>query len=119
MTAIKILIKFVGAVVFLTIILFILENGLNFYKTKELLKPLLLAVMIIVAFVKPIFNLSISLKSSLFVVSFMSLLMMVILYALYMVKLANEVGSFGFGLLLVVSSLYLPQLVRHGYITKP
>ena len=43
---------------------------------------------------------------------------MIILYLFNELNLANIAGSFGFALLLIVISSYIPQIIKGGFVEK-
>lgn len=56
------------------------------------------------------------LKKCFVVVSLICLSIMVVFFTAYLIDVANFFGSLGFGILLISSLFYLPQLLKHGHI---
>lgn len=57
-------------------------------------------------------------KSKLISGSFVLLLIMVIFYLFAAIKLANSIGSLGFGILTITVMSYIPTIFKKGYIEK-
>lgn len=98
---------------FLLIILFnFLEYGFKWDKAEQFIYPIILMIVTLIVFY-------VSKLRKLFLISSLCiLLIMILLYLLNELNLANIVGSFGFVLLLIVISAYLPQLIKKGFVEK-
>lgn len=103
----KILITF-----FLIILFNFLEYGFKWNKAEQFIYPIILMIITLIVFY-------VSKLRKLFLISSLCiLLLMIILYLLNELNWANIVGSFGFALLLIVISAYLPQLIKKGFVEK-
>src|SRR3989344_2103862 len=56
------------------------------------------------------------LKKFFLFLSLAALLLMVFIYLIGEIIIANIIGSFGFALLIVVISFYIPQIIKAGYV---
>lgn len=98
---------------FLLIILFnFLEYGFKWNEAEQFIYPIILMIITLIVFY---FS---KLRKLFLISSFCILLVMVLLYLTNKLDLANIVGSFGFALLLIVVSAYLPELMKKGFIEK-
>lgn len=103
----KILIPF-----FLIILFNFLEYGFKWNKAEQFIYPIILMIVTLVVFY-------VSKLRKLFLISSLCiLLVMVLLYLTNKLDLANIVGSFGFTLLLIVISAYLPQIIKKGFVER-
>lgn len=111
MDTVKLLIKIF--IPFLLIILFnFLEYGFKWDKTEQFIYPIILMIITLTVFYVS------KLRRLFLIASVCILLVMVLLYLTNKLDLANIVGSFGFTLLLIVVSAYLPELTKKGFIEK-
>lgn len=100
-------------IVFLLIILFnFLEYGFVWNRWDQFAYPGLLVVITYLVLYLPKFR-----KISL-ITSFVFLLIMVFLYLMNELVLANVMGSFGFAILLIVTASYLPQIISKGFVDR-
>lgn len=109
---IKVLTKFLVLPLFLIVFFNFLEYGLKWNRVDKFLYPIILMVLTLVIFLKP------KLRKFFLVGSLAVLLIMIFLYLVSEVNLANIVGSFGLALLIIVVTSYIGQLVKMGYIEK-
>ena len=97
---------------FLLGIFYILEYGFNFDSWRFLAQPLLLSAITTIMIVKPHFK-----RYILFLISF-CLVLMIISNLLNLLSFSKIIGDFGFSLLVVTIVLYLPRIIKKGYIEK-
>lgn len=111
MNIIKLLVKIL--IPFFLIILFnFLEFGFKWNKAEQFIYPIILMIITLTVFHVP------KLRKLFLISSFCILLAMILLYLINKLDLANIVGSFGFALLLIVISAYLPELMKKGFLEK-
>lgn len=98
---------------FLLIILFnFLEYGFKWDKAEQFIYPIILMIITLTVFYVS------KLRKLFLISSFCILMLMILLYLTNNLDLANIVGSFGFALLLIVVSAYIPELTKKGFIEK-
>lgn len=111
MADIKLLIKILSPFILVAFYNF-LEYGFAWNRIDHLIYPAVLMLITLIIFF-------ISRLRKLFLISSSCiLLVMILLYLLNELDLANIVGSFGFTLFLIVISAYLPQLIKKGFVEK-
>lgn len=111
MADVKLLIKIL--LPFLLIGLFnTLEYGFEWNRIDQFVYPAVLTIITLIIFFVP------RLRKLFFISAFFILSVMILIYLLGDLNLANMVGSFGLALLLIVVSSYIPQLIRKGYLEK-
>ena len=111
MVKIKFLKKILTAL-FLVVLFNFLEYGFVWNRIDQFVYPIILMIITLTVYY------ILSLRKIFFFFSFVLLLFMVLLYLLNELNLANIVGSFGFSLLLITLSTYLPQIIKRGFIEK-
>ena len=89
-----------------------LEYGFQWNRLEEFIYPVILMLASLIIFFAS------KLRKFFLISSFLILLIMILLYLFNELNLANTVGSFGFALLLIVISSYIPQLIKKGFIEK-
>lgn len=101
--------------VLLTIISFFifwwLESGFKIEDVSAIIKPLVFASSVFLTF-------SIRPRRYLFYVSLLFYFLMVFLYLILQINLANLAGSLGVGILIVLILSYLGDLIKNGYLEK-
>lgn len=98
---------------FLLIILFnFLEYGFKWDRTEQFIYPIILMIITVTVFYVS------KLRKLFLISSFCILMLMILLYLTNNLDLANIIGSFGFALLLIVVSAYLPELTKKGFVEK-
>lgn len=101
---------------FLLIVLFglfyVLEYGLTYSSWDKLITPTLLSGATVMMLVKK------NLKRFVFVFSLACLTVMFFVYLFNLIDISKIVGNFGFSLLLITVMLYIPQIIKDGYIEK-
>lgn len=98
---------------FLLIILFnFLEYGFEWNRIDQFIYPIVLTLITLIIFFVS------KLRKLFLISSFLILLVMIFLYLLDELNLANIIGSFGFALLLIAVASYTPQIVRKGFVEK-
>ncbi len=98
--------------IFLLGIFYILEYGFNFDSWERLPQPLLLSILTTIMVFKPNFR-----RFILFMTGFCLVLMM-IFNLLNLPNFSKVIGDFGFSLLVITIVLYLPKIIKKGYIEK-
>lgn len=91
-------------------IFYILEYGPTWNNPDKFLKPLLLSGFTIAMLFQQ------NLRRHIFILSVVCLLLMILTSIFNWSDLANSLGSFGFSLLIVTVFLYLPQIIKKGYV---
>ena len=110
----EILLKAIKAVLDLInlVIVNFLEFGLIWNRWDKVVYPILLtAITLTVLYISKLRKLSL-------IVSFILLFVMIFLYLMNELNLANAFGSFGFSLLLITLIIYLPQIIKEGFIEE-
>lgn len=108
----KVLIKYIFLVIMLLIIINLLEYGLLWERIEHYIYPSVLTIISLIILLKPV------LRKLFLVLAFCLLGLMVLVYLFNELNLANLVGSFGFALLLIVVSSYIPQIIKEGFVEK-
>lgn len=106
---------FVKAAIYslITLILFyVLEYGFVFDTFEKLIIPFLLSVFTTIVIIIP------KLKRFALFFSITCLIFMVLTYLSNLLDISKIIGNFGFSLLMVTVVLYLPQIIKNGYIEK-
>lgn len=91
---------------------YILEYGFIFNSWDKLLSPFLLSGFTSTMLFKP------KLRRYILILSIICLVLMILAYLFNLLNFSNMVGSFGFSLLTVTIVLYLPQIIKKGYIER-
>ena len=112
MKIIRLLFKFLILPVFLVVSFNFLEYGFKWNKVDQFIFPAILMISTLIIFLIP------KLRKLFFISSFFILSIMIILYLFNELNLANIAGSFGFALLLIVISSYIPQIIKGGFVEK-
>lgn len=94
------------------VIFYILEYGFVFDSSEKLIKPFSLALLATIMFFKP------NSKRYVLFLIWVCLALMFLMYLLNLIKLSNQIGDFGFSLLVVTIVLYLPQMIKKGHVEK-
>lgn len=89
-----------------------LEYGFTVNSLDKLIIPSLLSVLTTIIFFKPKLR-----RYAIFIIG-ACLVLMIIFNIFNLASFANILGEFGFSLLLVSIFLYLPQIIKKGYIEK-
>lgn len=97
---------------FLIILFNFLEYGFKWDRAEQFIYPIILMTITLTVFYVS------KLRRLFLIAAFCILLVMVLLYLTNKLDLANIVGSFGFTLLLIVISAYLPELMKNGFVEK-
>lgn len=105
---IKVIIIFVVSMV----VFFLLEYESSLVKLNSLIQPFLFAATLSICITKPNF------RKKLLLISLMFLMIMVFIYLFNNINLANWTGGLGFGMLVVIISTYIPELIKRGHIEK-
>ena len=87
-----------------------LEYGLVWIRLDQFAYPVLLTIITLAIIYIP------KLRKFSLIASFTAFFIMISLYLVNKLNLANVIGSFGFALLLITLSIYLPQIVKKGFI---
>ncbi|TSC87770.1 MAG: hypothetical protein G01um10147_456 [Microgenomates group bacterium Gr01-1014_7] len=112
MKVMRLLIKFLILPLILMSFFNFLEYGFEWNRPDQFIYPIVLTlVTLIIFFVSKLRKLFLSLSLSI-------LFLMIFLYLLNELNLANIIGSFGFALLLIVISSYIPQIIKEGFVEK-
>ena len=98
---------------FVSIFIFsFLEFESSIIKIDTFIQPLIFAATLSISLCLP------QLKKIVLAVSLLLLAVMILIYLFNMIEIANWIGSLGFGMLFVILSTYLPELLKRGYIEK-
>lgn len=87
-----------------------LNSGFSFDSWISLFQTILFTLITITLFSRS------WLKNVFIVLAMVLLIIMVIFFTLNLIDIANFFGSLGFGILLISSLFYLPELIKHGHI---
>lgn len=109
---IRLLIKFLILPLILVGFFNFLEYGLKWNRVDHFIYPIILMLITLIIFFIP------KLRKLFLFLSFFILLIMILLYLFDELNLANIVGSFGFAVLLIVVSAYIPQFIKKGFVEK-
>ena len=112
MHIVKVLTKFLILPLFLVVFFNLSEYGFKWNRIDKFIYPVFLMMLTLVTFLNP------KLRKFLLTGSLVVLLLMIFLYLVDEVNMANIVGSFGFALLIIVVTSYMTQIVKMGYIDK-
>lgn len=112
MHLIRVLTKFLVLPLFLVVFFNFSEYGFKWNRIDKFIYPVTLMMLTLVIFLKP------KLRKFFLILSLLILLLMIFLYLVDEINMANIVGSFGFVLLIIVVTSYMPQIVKMGYIEK-
>lgn len=88
-----------------------LESGFKIEEISVIVKPLVFTAAVCLTF-------SVQLKKYLFYVILLLNSLMVFLYLMWQIPLANISGSLGIGILVVLIISYLGDLVKDGFVRK-
>lgn len=91
-------------------IFYILEYGPIWDNSSKFLKPILFSVLSVAMLFQQ------NLRRHIFILSVICLLLMILTSIFNWSDLSNSLGSFGFSLLVVTVFLYLPQIIKKGYV---
>lgn len=89
-----------------------LEYGFEWNRAGQFIYPIILTVVTLIIFLIP------KIRNFFLSLSLAVLSLMVFLYLLGELNLANIVGSFGFAILLILVVAYTPQIVKKGFVEK-
>lgn len=98
--------------IFLVFIFTILDIGMEVNQLTLFIQPIIFALSAVIA----IFF--ISLRKATLIISLSLLSLMVFTYLLNLLEISNWIGSLGFGMFIIVTVSYLPNLIREGFIHK-
>lgn len=112
MKVIRLLFKFLILPIFLVVFFNFLEYGFKWNRVDKFIYPAILAIITLIVFLIP------KLRKLFFIFSFLMFSLMVLLYLLNKLNLADIVGSFGFALLLIVISSYIPEIIKKGFVER-
>lgn len=104
--------KYIFVILLLLLLFSIMDlnpsTGVNFLPIAVLMFTVSVGILLIWPYLKSVF----------IIISNISFLIMVIFFVLNLPDIANIFGSLGFGILIIASLFYLPQLFKYGYIEK-
>lgn len=106
----KILVTIMILIISLPIFIW-LENGFSVKSSLDLVKPVIFSFSAVFCYMN--FYRKFLLISSLFLLT-----IMVFFYLIWKIDLSNWFGSLGFGLLVIFTLGYIPQLLKEGYVEK-
>jgi|SRR3989344_4694791 len=106
----KLLTKIIVLFLFLLYFYYILDYGLNFDVENKFIKPILLSIATLTMIYKP------ALRILFLILGFVMLGLMVIFYLFISIESAGVMGGFGFSILVILVCLYIPQLIKYGYV---
>jgi len=109
---IRVLTKFLILPLFLVVFFNFSEYGFKWNRPEKFIYPVILMILTLVTFLKP------TLRKFFLTWSLVILLLMIFLYLVDEIDMANIVGSFGFILLIIVVTSYMPQIIKSGFIEK-
>lgn len=112
MKSIKVLIKYLVLPPLLIFFFNLLEYGFQWNRAEKFIYSLVLTVFTFAIVLRP------KLKKYFLFLSLVALLLMVFIYLTGEIFIANIIGSFGFALLIIVISFYIPQIIKAGYVEK-
>lgn len=112
MRIIRVLTKFFILPLFLLVFFNFSEYGLKWNRPEEFIYPVILMILTLVTFLKS------KLRKFFLILSLLILLMMIFLYLVDEINMANIVGSFGLALLIIIVISYTPQIVKSGFVEK-
>lgn len=112
MHIIRVLTKFLILPLFLVVFFNFSEYGFKWGRPEEFIYPVILMILTLVTFSKP------KLRNFFLTWSLGILLLMIVLYLAGDINMANIVGSFGFALLIIVVTSYMPQIIKKGFVEK-
>lgn len=101
---------------FFSVILFLIFNMLEFELLNEGMNQNIQSIIFSICAGTAIFYPK--LRNKLLYVSFTPLFLMIMFYLLGDIKLANSIGSLGFGILTIAIMSYVPTILKNGYIEK-
>lgn len=102
----------VASVIILTLIFTLINSGAEIAQINQLFAPLLFAITFVICFISHAWR-------RMFLAIAAGLLGVMIFTDLFnMLEVANLLGSLGFGMFLLISLSYIPQLYKRGYIEK-
>lgn len=111
MKALLLIIKFLATPLLIGFFNF-LEYGFEWNRIDQFVYPIILTLITLLIFLVS------KLRKFFLISSFLILFVMIFLYLLDELNLANIVGSFGFAVLLIVVTSYMPQIVTKGFVEK-
>lgn len=94
------------------IVFYIFEHGFIFDSFDKFIGPVLLSGLTVMMLLKP------NLKRRILLLSSILLILMILFYILNIPNWSKNTGDFGFSLLIVTIFLYLPQIIKKGYIER-
>lgn len=94
------------------IIFMILEYGHITLSISEIIQPLFFASIVTLIFLRS------KLRRYIFWFSSTLLILMIILYIFNLLLFANWVGGLGAGIMVILITSYLPEIIKKGYIEK-
>lgn len=112
MHIIKVLTRFLILPLSLVVFFNFSEYGFEWNRPEKFIYPVILMILTLVIFLKT------KLRKFFLTWSLVMLLLMIVLYLVGNIDMANIVGSFGFVLLIIVVTSYMPQIVKSGFIEK-
>lgn len=106
------LVKLISLTVIFFTIFYVLENGFNFDSLRKIPVPFLLSFFTMLMIFKPSFKRYVLFLLGIFLV------LMILADLFNLTSFSKGIGEFGLSLLLVIVFLYLPQIIKKGYIEK-
>ncbi len=88
-----------------------LESGFMIKSGDELIKSIIFGITLFIA-MNSVY------RKYLFLVCFFLLTLMTFFYLFWQITWADRFGSLGFGMLFITSLLYLPAIIKKGYVEK-
>lgn len=112
MNVIRLLFKLLILPIFLVVSFNFLEYGFKWNRVDQFIYPLTLTIITLIIYFVP------KLRKLFLISSFLILLIMIFLYLMNELNMANIIGSFGFALLLIVITSYIPDIIKKGFVEK-
>lgn len=88
-----------------------LENGFSVKTPVDLVKPIIFSLALFL-------SLGDMYKKILLIVTLFLLFLMVVFYLFWKIDLSNWFGSLGFGMLIIYTLGYFPELLKRGFVEK-
>lgn len=103
-------------ILIISVVSFLIFSGIEFEPLNQTiskyLQSFIFSATLAISLIKP------SLKIKLFYLGFLFIFLAMSLYLFGRLALSNSFASIGIGILFIVSSTYLPSLIKKGYVEK-
>ncbi|MBI2596946.1 hypothetical protein HYW41_02205 [Candidatus Daviesbacteria bacterium] len=89
-----------------------LDNGIEIERFDQIIQPIFFAVILTSDILLPSF------RKNLIIFSCCLLVLMILIYLLQNLMIADWIGRLGFGILFITIFSYTPEIIKRGYLEK-